>query len=148
MDLEACRQKMAELGPHPGLSSWHKENVLLVRCRDIPPEEFRNRYLILADKFERLLEDCLPEHLEPETYQLSAGYYDAVAACLESYLEAIDDVLHWSETGVDASLDSSRKGFARGDREWNRALEAALEAELQFQEIDQALIRSFGLAGY
>jgi hypothetical protein len=145
MDLEACRKRMAEAGPFPGLSQWHKENILLYRCRDISGEEFRRRYLTLSKKFEILLEQALPENLEPETYHMAAGYYNAAARCLDSYLEGIDEVLFWAETGDEKGLEASRRCFDRADREWNMALNEALEAEKQFQEIDEALMRSIGV---
>ncbi len=150
MDLESYRAKMVEAGPHPGLSQWHKDNVLLYRCRDINEAEFRRRYLNLAEKFEGLLEQSLPENLAEETYQMSSGYYNAVADCLDAYLEGIDETLHWSESGDEASLELSRRCFERADRRWNKALDEALESEKQFQEIDEALMRSLGIgpAGY
>lgn len=141
---------MAEAGPHPGLSQWHTDNVLLYRCRDISEAEFRRRYLALAEKFESLLEQALPENLDEQTYQMSSGYYNAAADCLDAYLEGVDETLHWSETGEESSLETSRRCFERGDRKWNTALKEALEAEVQFQEIDEALMRSLGIgpAGY
>lgn len=147
MDLEAYRKKMAEAGPFPGLSPWHRDNILLFRCRDISGEEFRRRYLGLSEKFERLLEEALPENLEPETYHLAAGYYNAAARCLDSYLEGADEALYWADTGDEKGLEASRRCFDRGDREWNQALEEAMETEQQFLEIDQALMRSLGISG-
>jgi hypothetical protein len=150
MDLEAYREKLAKAGPHPGLSDWHKKTVLLYRCRDISDKDFRGRFLAMSDKLESLLEQALPENLEPETYELSANYYIAAAKCLDSYLEGIDEVLHWSDTGQESALDASRKCFNRGDKEWNETLFEALEMERQFQEIEEALFRSLAgdLAGY
>lgn len=141
---------MAQAGPHPGLTPWHKDTVLLYRCRDITEQEFRHRLLTLSRQFEQLLEQAVPENLEQETYQLSSGYYDAVAACLESYLDGIDETLYWADTGDNAALEAGRASFAQGDQDWNTALKEALEAEVQFQEIDEALMRSMGItpAGY
>jgi hypothetical protein len=148
MDLEAYRQRMAEAGPFPGLLHWHKKNILLFRCRDISEQEFRRRYLTLSAKFETLLEQALPENLEPETYHMSAGYYNAAARCLENYLEGSDEVLYWADSGDERALEASRRLFEKGDRDWNTALQEALEAEKQFLEIDEALMRSMGVAGY
>jgi hypothetical protein len=148
MDLEAYREKMARAGPHPGLSQWHKSTVLLFRCRDITAQEFRRRFTVLAAKFEKLLEESLPENLELETYQMASGYYNAVAECLDSYLEGIDEVLYWSDSGDEKALEASKRCFVRADREWNKALQEALDTERQFQEMDEALLRSLGAAGY
>lgn len=150
MELKAYRQKMAQAGPHPGLSPWLTDTVLLYRCKDISEEEFRRRVLALSQQFETLLEQALPENLEPETYQLSSGYYDAIASCLESYLDGIDELLYWADTGDGTALESSRRRFTQGDLQWNRALDEALEAEILFQEVDEALMRSMGgdPAGY
>jgi hypothetical protein len=150
MDLEAFREKLVKVGPHPGLSGWHKKTVLLYRCRDISEEEFRRRFLAMSDSLEVLLEQALPENVEPETYELSSSYYRAAARCLDSYLEGIDEVLDWADTGRESSLDASRQCFARGDKEWNETLREALEMERQFQEIEEALFRSLAgeSAGY
>lgn len=150
MDLDAYAKKMAEAGPHPGLSSWHQETVLLYRCRDISEAEFRQRFLKLGEKFEDLLEQALPENVEPETYNMASGYYVAAARCLDSYLEGIEEILYWADTGDEKALAASRRCFERADREWNRTLDEALETEKQFKEIDEALMRSMGIepAGY
>ena len=148
MDLEAYQQKVAEVGPHPGLSEWHKKSVLLYRCRDITEKEFRRRYMTLAEKFEALLEQALPENLEEETYQMAASYYNSASLCLDSYLEGVDEVLHWADTGDEKALEASRRCFARGDKEWNKTLDVALKTEMEFKEMDEAILRSLGAAGY
>ena len=150
MDLEGFAKRMADAGPHPGLSPWHQKSILLYRCRDISEMQFRQRYIKLAEKFEELLEQALPETVETETYHMASGYYVAASRCLDSYLEGIEEVLYWADTGDTKALDASRRCFERADKEWNRTLEEALETEKQFKEIDEALMRSLGIepAGY
>lgn len=145
MDFEACRKKLEEVGPHPGLSEWQEKNVRLFRCRDISQEEFRNRLLAAAERLEHLLEQGLPENLGEETYQVAANFYQAATTCLDTYLEAIEETLYWSESGDTESLSNGRALFTRGDKELNQMFLENLKFAEEYQEIDYALMRSMGI---
>ncbi len=145
MDFENSLKKFQELGTHPGLTPWHNDTILLYRCRDISDVEFRQRFLGMAQRLEALLARALPENLENETYQMASDFYDAAADCLETYLEAIEETLVWADTGDADTLESARRTFLRGDRDWNETVKEAIAMERQFAELDNALLRSLGV---
>ncbi len=145
MDFDSCRKKLEEAGPHPGLSGWQEKNVLLYRCRDISQDEFRDRFLAAADRLEPLLEQGLPENLDPETYQVASDFYQAATKCLDTYLEGIEEILHWSDTGDAESLSLGRTLFVRGDQELNQMFMENLKFAEEYQELDYALMRSMGI---
>lgn len=145
MDFENSLKKFQELDTHPGLTPWHNDTILLYRCRDISDSEFRQRFLDMAQKLEALLARALPENLENETYQMASDFYDAAADCLETYLAAIEETLVWADTGDASILESARRTFLQGDRDWNDTVKEAIAMERQFAELDNALLRSLGI---
>ncbi len=145
MDFEGYAEKFKDVGPHPGLTSWHTDQILLYRCRDISETELRQRILEMSERLEGHLANALPENLEAETYQMASEFYDTAADCLESYLDGLEETLIWIDTGQSNILDSAKKAIARGDRDWNATIKAALEMERQFAELDNALLLSLGI---
>lgn len=144
MDLQALREQIAEIGPHPGLSEWHKNTVLAYRCQDISQYEFRQRYTELAAKIAKLLNEASPENLEEETYHMAANYYTAIAKCLSTYLEGIDTITLWLDSSDSRALENSQRIFTLADEILNRAIDEALKIEIEFQETDEALMRTLG----
>ncbi len=145
MDFEGYADKFKEVGPHPGLTPWHTDQILLYRCRDIAESELRERILEMSRRLESHLFHALPENLENETYQMASEFYDTAADCLESYLDGLEETLIWVDTGQAEVLESAKQSIARGDRDWNATIKAALEMERQFAELDKALLLSLGV---
>lgn len=145
MDFESSLKNFQDTGPHPGLSPWLNDTILLYRCRDITEPEFRQRLLDMAAKLEELLNRALPENLEPETYRMASEFYDAAADCLETYLAGIEETLAWADTGHSSTLDAARRFFTQGDQDWNDTIKEAVSLEQQFAELDRALLKSLGI---
>lgn len=145
MDFENSLKKFQDAGPHPGLTPWLNDTILLFRCRDINEAEFRQRFFDMSSRLEALLARSVPENLETETYQMASDFYDAAADCLETYLDGIEETLVWADTGDASSLESARRTFLQGDQDWNDTIKEAIAMERQFAELDHALLRSLGV---
>jgi hypothetical protein len=133
------------VGELPGLSPWHEKNVLLYRCRDLSKEQFLQTVNAMYVKIEELYLSSLPETMEEETYLLAKEYYDAAAKSLDCYLEGLEALKVWADTGAKADLDHSRLHFATGDKFSKDVLPLMFEAQESFAEAEIAVLRSQGI---
>ena len=145
MSSESIREKMAKLGGFPALSDWRQKTVLLYRCQDIDRKEFLKRVQTLYDKVESLFQQSLPESMETESYLVAQEYYDTASDGLDCYLNGLEALLDWAETGDSSDLERSSSHFARGDEISREVLTLALEVQESFRETDEALLRSLGV---
>lgn len=136
------RKFMAEHGPPPGLAPWLKDAVVLLRCRDISQDQFRERVLEKVSRAESLFSQAQPKNVDPEQYQLVGNYYPIVSQCLSQYMSGLDEILHWSETGDSRSLERAEKFIETGDRIMREVVVMICDLNQQFKETEEALIQA------
>lgn len=144
MSGQSIRQVIAEHGPPPGLTPWHKNLVVLLKCRDITPDEFRKRVMAKIEETEALVASADPGSMDDEQYMLVGNYYPVVTQCLSQYLAGLEELLHWSETGDSAALEQSRLHISTGDRLSQEVVIMIFDLQEQFKETEEALIRAMG----
>lgn len=144
MSSESIREKMAKIGQFPALSEWRRKTVLLYRCQDIDRKEFLKRVQDLYDRVDGLFQQSLPESMEKESYLVAQEYYDTAGEGLDCYLNGLEALLDWAETGDSGDLERSSQQFAKGDELSKEVLTLALEVQESFKETDEALLRSLG----
>lgn len=146
MSGQSIRDVIAKHGPPPGLAPWRKEQVLLLRCRDITTEQFRERVLAKIEETEALSEEAQPGSVDSEQYQIAGNYYPVVAQCLAQYLEGLEELLYWSESGDEKALENSLLHIETGDRLSQEVMVLIFELQEQFRQTDEALMGSMGIS--